>query len=80
MQPIPDNIESVLNAMQMVALRDIEQRGWKLYFVRREGLAVPMPVIRSDDGKRIGIIEQGGNINTTPDIKIRINPERRVLS
>ena len=80
MIPIPVDFESFLNPMQLLALQDIEQRGWKLYFIRREGLDVPVPVVKSSDGKTIGVIDEDGNLNTSPDIKIRINPERIAIT
>jgi hypothetical protein len=78
MKPIPDNYENVLSAMQLMTLQIIEKRGWELYFVRRDGLDVPIPAVRSADGKTIGVIEEDGNLNTTPNIRIRLNPEMRV--
>ena len=77
MKPIPDNFESFLNITQLMTLRNIEKQGWELYFIRRDGLDVPVIVVKSADGKTIGVIEEEGNLNTTP-IKIRINPERKM--
>ena len=71
MPPIPQNYEKLLTASQMVALRSIEGYGWSLQFVRREGLDVPIPVIRGADGVAIGIIDEDGNINMKPEITIR---------
>ncbi|WP_455366102.1 hypothetical protein [Kaarinaea lacus] len=71
MAAIPQNYEKLLTASQMVALRSIEGYGWSLQFVRREGLPVPIPVIRGADGVAIGIIDEDGNINMNPDITIR---------
>lgn len=79
MKPIPDNFESMLNAMQLMTLRNIEQRGWKLYFIRRDGLDVPVPAVRSIDDETIGVIEVDGRLNTTPNIRVRLNPEMRVI-
>lgn len=79
MKPVPDNYESLLNATQLMTLRNIENRGWKLYFIRRDGLQVPVPAVISADGNKIAVIEDGGNLNTAPDIRVRINPEMRVI-
>ena len=76
MKPIPDNFESFLNLSQLITLRDIEKRGWKLYFIRRAGLDVPVAVVKSAIGKTIGVIEEGGNLNTTSNIRFRVNPKR----
>lgn len=79
MKPIPDNFESVLNAMQLMTLHDIEKHGWRLYFIRQDGLDVPLPVVKSADGKAIGVIEESGNLNKTPNIRIRLNPGRMAI-
>jgi hypothetical protein len=79
MKPIPDNFESVLNALQLMTLRNIEQSGWELYFIRRDGLDIPVPVVRSADGETIGVIEVDGRLNTTSNIRVRLNPELRAI-
>ncbi|MCI0508097.1 MAG: hypothetical protein L0Z73_18610 [Gammaproteobacteria bacterium] len=71
MAPIPANYQKLLTASQMVALRSIEGYGWSLHFIRREGLAVPVPVIKGADGVAIGMIDEDGNIKMNPDISIR---------
>ena len=79
MKPIPDNFESFLNTTQLMTLRNLETRGWRLYFIRRDGLQVPIPVVMDADGKTTGVIEEGGNLNTTPNIRLRINPGRVLI-
>ena len=69
--PIPADYENLLTASQMVALRSIEGYGWSLHFVRREGLEIPIPVIKGADGVAIGMIDEDGNLNMNPDINIR---------
>ncbi|HEY5604124.1 MAG TPA: hypothetical protein VIM41_13540 [Gammaproteobacteria bacterium] len=69
--PIPANYRKLLTVAQMVALRSIEGYGWSLHFVRREGLAVPIPVIKGADGVALGMIDEDGNIKMNPEISIR---------
>jgi len=69
--PIPANYEHLLTAAQLMALRSIENFGWSLQFVRREGRTVPMPVIKGADGKSIGVIDEDGNLDMNPKIVIR---------
>ena len=71
MPAIPSDYESLLTASQMVALRSIEGYGWSLHFIRREGLEVPIPVIKGADGVAIGMIDEDGNLNMNPNINIR---------
>jgi len=69
--PIPPDYKTLLNPSQIVALNTIQGYGWTLHFVRREGLDTPLPVIRGADGKAIATIDEDGNLNMKPDIKIR---------
>jgi len=75
MEPIPDNLENIINPMQLITLRSAEVDGWELYFVRREGLEVPVPVVRGYDNEAIGVIEEDGNFNADSKIRVRISPE-----
>ena len=70
-KPIPDNLEDILSEFQLMALRRIESFGWELQFVRRPPDHTPIPVIVSDDGNKIGILEDDGRINMEPGINIR---------
>ena len=75
MSPIPDNLENILNPMQLMTLRNAENNGWELYFVRREGLDVPVPVIKGIGTRVIGIIEANGQFNAEAEIRVRDDPE-----
>lgn len=68
---IPTNYERILTSSQLMTLRSIENYGWSLKFVRREGRDIPMPVIFGADGKSIGIIDEDGNLDMNPKIVIR---------
>jgi len=70
-KPIPDNLEDILSEFQLMALHRIESFGWELKFVRRSPGHDPIPVIVSDDGNKIGVLEDDGRINMEPDIIIR---------
>lgn len=70
-KPIPDNLEDILSEFQLMALHRIESFGWELKFVRRPPNDEPIPVIVSDHGNKIGVLEDDGRINMEPDIQIR---------
>ena len=74
MPPIPPDYKSLLNASQLQALNSIAGFGWTLQFVRREGLDVPLPVIRGADGKAVATIDEDGNLDMNPKIIIRDDP------
>ncbi len=69
--PVPDDYENLLTPLQLMALRNIATFGWELRFVRREGLAAPIPVVHGADGQKIGVIEEDGNINLNANIPLR---------
>ncbi|MFQ5470980.1 MAG: hypothetical protein ACE5EH_11860 [Gammaproteobacteria bacterium] len=71
MPAIPEDYAKLLTPLQLMALRNIENFGWVLKFVRREGLDVPIPVVTGTDGTSYGVIEDDGRLNMTPDITIR---------
>ena len=69
--PVPDDYETLLTPMQLVALRNIAGFGWELRFVRRYGVDIPIPVVYSEQGHRIGVVEEDGRLNLESDIKLR---------
>ena len=71
MAPIPANLNKLLNQAQLLAIQKVGQFGWELQFVRRNGLEVPLPVIKGPNGEAVGIIDEDGNIDTNPDIVVR---------
>ena len=71
MPPVPDNLEKILSPGQLLTLRNAESNGWELYFVRREGLDVPIPVIKGIGSHSIGVIEADGQFNAEADIRLR---------
>ena len=73
--PIPDDYENLLTPMQLMALRNIAGFGWELRFVRRDGIDIPIPVVYSDQGRRIGVIEEDGKLNLEPEIRLRETTE-----
>ena len=73
--PIPDDYENLLTPMQLMALRNIAGFGWELRFVRRYGIDIPIPVVYSDQGRRIGVIEEDGKLNLEPEIRLRETTE-----
>lgn len=71
MPPIPADYKSLLTEVQLMALHNVENFGWTLHFIRREGLDKPITVIKGSNGSTIGVIEEDGNLNMNPDIKVR---------
>jgi hypothetical protein len=68
---IPEELEDVLNQDQIMTLRQIERFGWRLAFVRRPVYQQPVPVVLTADDQKIGILEEEGRLNMTPEIQLR---------
>ena len=70
-KPIPDNLESMLNEAQLIALPALERFGWELRFVRRPLFQEAVPIVFNGDGTSVGILEEDGRLNLQLDIPIR---------
>jgi hypothetical protein len=68
---VPDNLEDYLNVTQVNALRQIENFGWELKFVRRPLFQEPIAVIINTDGDRIGTLEPDGRIDLHQEFNLR---------
>ncbi len=71
MNPVPDNIEELLNEAQLRTLLGIRQFGWELFFVRRPLFQDAIPVLINRDANKTIVLEVNGSINENPDIDIR---------
>ncbi len=71
MPAIPERLEEVLNELQMLGLRQMENFGWHLLFVRRPLFQESVPVLVDGEGRRFGMLAPDGHILMDPDIGIR---------
>ena len=69
--PVPENIEDWLNNTQLQILRQIEELGFKLIFMRRPVLQDPVPIVINNQGNQIGVLEKDGRVNTEVHIDLR---------
>ena len=65
----------LLNIEQAQTLHRIEGFGWTLEFIRRPLFEQSVPVVIGADGKKIGTIEEDGNLNVNTDIDVRRDGE-----
>lgn len=70
-KPVPDNLESMLNEAQLIALPSLERFGWELRFVRRPLFQDAVPVVFNADGTSVGVLEEDGRLNLQVDLQIR---------
>ena len=71
--PIPKQLETVLNKPQMTTLLNLESIGWSLLFVRRPQFQPIMPVLRDNTNSFTAIIEEDGSINFDHGVTFRAN-------
>ena len=69
--PIPENLEDWLSQDQLDALKQLENFGWQLQYIRRPAFQDPIVIIYCRDNNKFGILEKDGKIDTDPDIVIR---------
>jgi hypothetical protein len=67
--PVPEDLESQLNAAQRSELHKVEEFGWKVKFVRRA-----MVVLVYKDGSTMGVLEEDGSLNHQAAIRERGEP------
>lgn len=67
---IPADLQQRLTELQFLAVRRIEDFGWDLKFVRREGLKEPIVVV-CNSGAQLGVLEADGRLNLQHNLKIR---------
>ena len=60
-----------LTPRQLGTVASMEAFKWELRFVRRPMFLAPVPVLFSNDGKRMVVLEADGSINENPGFKIR---------
>ena len=68
---LPESLDGVLNEMQLLTLRKMEEFGWILTFIRRPLFQETVPVLRHPDKGMLGTLEGDGALNTQPDITFR---------
>jgi hypothetical protein len=71
--PIPTGFQDALNLDQLMTLRQIENFGWQLAFVRRPLFQKHVVVVATSDSKKFGVLEDTGELNLQAEINIRKN-------
>jgi hypothetical protein len=61
--PVPEELDTVLNNLQLLALEKIKRYGWKLKFVRRPLFQEVTPVISNRCDTQYAFLECDGDIN-----------------
>ncbi len=69
--PVPVNLRDVLSKDQISSLKEMENFGWHLAFVRRAGEKCPIAVVARNDNSGFGVLEQDGSISTDSGFEVR---------
>lgn len=69
--PIPANLATLLNDLQLLGIRRMEGFGWDLRFVRRQALPAPIPVIADPSGHQLAVVDQDGRLETNHGLSFR---------
>ena len=72
--PVPPNLDEVINPDQLMTLRQIENFGWQLEFVRRPVFDEHVVVVSSADSGKFGVLEDTGELNLEHEIRVRRQP------
>lgn len=68
---VPGNVGDYLNSDQQLALTNLRKFGWEIKFIRRPLFQESIVVLMNSDGRKIGVLEKDGRINTDPKLVIR---------
>ena len=64
--------ERNLSDEQVIGLRNFEQFGWELLFVRQSQHEEPVPVMYDVDTGRYAVLEKDGNSNKDHNLTVRV--------
>jgi len=73
MEPVPGQLDSILNKLQMSAILQLESIGWRLWFVRRPLFQPVMPVLCNPTNSLTVVIEEDGASNYDHGMSFRQN-------
>ncbi len=69
--PIPADLEKTLSLEQMMTLRQIENFGWQVAFVRRPLFQESVVVVANSNNQKFGVLEDTGELNLQAEIRLR---------
>lgn len=70
-EPIPANISSYMNDLQVGTLKRIEEFGWHLLFIRRPLFQDVKVVVSNKHNSQTAVLEEDGTMNKGHDLTIR---------
>jgi hypothetical protein len=70
------NLSELLNQHQLSALNQMGSSGWQVFCVRISLFQDPVVVVVNSDGDAFATLEYDGELNTTPDLSLRMDDLR----
>ncbi len=61
-EPIPGNLDSMLNDKQKATITELTNIGWELWFVRRPKFQPVIPVMLDKKNDSIAMVGEDGNV------------------
>jgi len=68
---VPADLHRKMNDSQKATMRQLENFGWSIAFVRRPLFLDPIIVVRSFDNGRFGVVSSDGKVEFNPELPIR---------
>ena len=69
--PIPNNLDQILNKLQMATLQRLEEFGWHLWFVRRPLFQTVVAIVVDTINHVTALLEEDGSMVTDHGIVFR---------
>ncbi len=73
--PVPMDLQRYLNDDQMATLRQLENYGWELIFLRRPLFLEPTLVLKHVESGCMAVLDDHGELVQDPDISLRDNSQ-----
>ena len=64
--PVPDDLMSILTVPQKIALKELENFGWEVDYVRRPLFQDPRIIVRNPSTGQQSVIEADGRVDHSP--------------
>ena len=77
--PIPKNLDQILNNDQKTTIDDLEAFGWKLWFVRRPLFQPVVPVLVNAANDLIAIIGENGAVDSGHSTTTKLSMRKRLI-
>lgn len=68
---VPADLYRKMNDSQKATMRQLENFGWSIAFVRRPLFLDPVIVVRSFDNGKFGLISPDGKVEFNPELPVR---------